>query len=252
MNIIVASTPGEASEYVAKRILNIIDATPAPVLGLATGGTPKGVYQMLRDERAKEGRDFSHLTTFNLDEYVGLDPAHAQSYRYYMNTHLFDHINIPSPQIHFLDGRASDLARECLTYDKAIENAGGIDFQLLGIGHNGHIGFNEPSGTLQFKTHVTTLDEATIEANARFFDASSQVPSQAITMGVEPIMHAEEIVLMAFGEDKADIVDALLNTPTLDPQLPASILRLHRNVTIILDKAAANVYQNRQSEEGIQ
>jgi len=252
LKIIISKTPQEASEFVSEKIMNLTGSRTNPVLGLATGGTPKGVYRHLTKSYEQGDVDFAHVRTFNLDEYVGLSADHPQSYRYYMNHFLFNHVNIPQTNIDIPSGTANDLDAECKRYDKNIEAAGGIDLQLLGIGHNGHIGFNEPADTLQFKTHITTLDDATVQANARFFDTQEHVPTQAITMGVEPVMTAREVILMAFGSDKANILADVIFAKELSTSVPATILRLHPNVTVVMDEAAASTYRQRLKEEGIQ
>lgn len=210
------------------------------VLGLATGSTPIPVYQALI-RMYKEGTvDFSACRSFNLDEYVNLPVDHACSYHTFMKEELFDHINVPANAIRVPDGNAEDPASFCKAYDAEIAAAGGIDIQLLGIGRNGHIGFNEPSDHFVPGCHVVDLTASTIAANARFFDSENDVPRQAISLGIENILSAKSIVLLAFGKEKAEAVRAMLQDP-ITPQVPASILRTHPDVTLILDEDAASL-----------
>lgn len=202
------------------------------VLGLATGSTPIGIYELLSEWCAKGDLDFSRIRTVNLDEYCGLSAAHDQSYRYFMNKHLFDNVNIDKVNTHVPNGLAQDAEREGAKYDELIELLGGIDLQLLGIGHNGHIGFNEPSDFFVSGTHCAKLTQETINANVRFFDDLSQVPKTAVTMGMRSIMNARKILLVANGDKKKDIIQKAINGP-VTPKVPASILQLHPDVTIL-------------------
>ena len=213
---------------------------PDAVLGLATGSTPIPTYQKMAELYQIGAVDFSQVTTYNLDEYVGLDHAHPQSYYYFMMDNLFRHINVPEDHIHVLSGTAADPEAECAAYEKAIEAAGGIDLQILGIGRNGHIAFNEPADIFPAVTHVVDLTPSTIEANTRFFSSADEVPRQAVSMGIGSIMKARSIVLIATGADKAEAVKALVQGP-VDPHCPASILQLHPDTTIMLDAAAASL-----------
>ncbi len=213
---------------------------PDAVLGLATGSTPIPTYQKMAELYQIGAVDFSQVTTYNLDEYVGLDHAHPQSYYYFMMDNLFRHINVPEDHIHVLSGTAADPEAECAAYEKAIEAAGGIDLQILGIGRNGHIAFNEPADIFPAVTHVVDLTPSTIEANTRFFSSADEVPRQAVSMGIGSIMKARSIVLIATGSDKAEAVKALVQGP-VDPHCPASILQLHPDTTIMLDAAAASL-----------
>ena len=224
-----------ASMFAARVIEN-----PHAVLGLATGSTPIPTYAKMAELYACGAVDYSGVTTYNLDEYVGLGHDHPQSYYYFMMENLFRHINVPVENIHVLSGTAADPAAECAAYEKAIDAAGGIDLQILGIGRNGHIAFNEPDDSFAPATHVVNLTQSTIEANTRFFSSSDEVPRQALTMGIGSIMKARAIVLIATGADKAEAVRALVNGP-VSPACPASILQLHPNATIMLDKAAASL-----------
>ena len=211
---------------------------PESVLGLATGSSPIGCYQELIAMHQAGVLDFSKCTSYNLDEYCALPVDHACSYHTFMQEELFNHINMKA---HFVpDGNAADLQAECARYDAAIQAAGGIDMQLLGIGRNGHIGFNEPADFFTYGTQIVELTESTIQANRRFFDSEKDVPRRAISLGIGGIMSAKEIVLVAMGEDKAE---AILKTVTgpVTPQVPASILRTHPHVTILVDQAAGKL-----------
>ncbi len=231
----------EDYQAMSRRAANILSAQvimkPHSVLGLATGSTPKGMYKQLVEWHKKGDLDFSQARSVNLDEYVGLEPTHDQSYRYFMQQNLFDHINIVPANTNVPNGLAKDAAAECQRYDQIIQDMGGIDLQVLGLGHNGHIGFNEPSDFFELDTHVVDLTERTIEANARFFATRDDVPRQAMTMGVRPIMQAKLVLLVVSGEDKADIVKTAFTGP-VTPQVPASLLQLHPHVILVGDKAA--------------
>ncbi|HHT08233.1 MAG: glucosamine-6-phosphate deaminase [Christensenellales bacterium] len=210
---------------------------PDSVLGLATGSTPIDTYQELIRLHKDGILDFSRVTTFNLDEYVGLPADHEQSYDYFMRQQLFSHINIKST--HLPSGIAPDMTQECRDYEELIKQAGGIDLQLLGIGNNGHIGFNEPADAFPYNTNITSLADSTIKANRRFFTSEDEVPKTAISMGIGTIMEARSILLLAMGEGKADAILQMVEGP-ITPRLPASILRSHPSVTVLLDKAAAS------------
>lgn len=212
-------------------------AKPNSVLGLATGSTPVPTYREMARLYEQGAVDFSGVTTFNLDEYLGLERSHAQSYYHFMQENLFQHINVPQERIHVLKGTAPDPEQECLDYEEAIRAAGGIDLQILGIGNNGHIAFNEPCDEFPEKTHVVDLTQNTIEANARFFQSMDEVPKQAITMGIGTIMKAKKIVLLANGPKKAQTIYDTVYGP-ITPKVPASILRLHPDVTIFVDEEA--------------
>lgn len=210
------------------------------VLGLATGSTPEGMYHQLAELNNKKLIDFSEVITFNLDEYLGLSPKHPQSYHYFMHHHLFDHINIPAQNVHVPSGQAQDMAQYCQDYDHQIINAGGIDLQVLGIGGNGHIGFNEPHTSLKVGTHVVDLTPETIAANSRFFTTPDEVPRQAVTMGMGSIMKAKRILLLASGKNKAPVIKETLSG-RISTQVPASFLQLHHQLILILDKEAASL-----------
>ena len=238
MNIQVFASGEQLDEACADLIGGMIRVKPRAVLGLATGGTPLGVYRRLIDDYRNGLISFRQVTTFNLDEYVGLPEDHPESYHAYMRRNLFDHIDLPPERAHLPNGNAADLAAECRRYDALIEEAGGIDLQLLGIGHNGHIGFNEPGPELVTGTHVVELAEETRRANARFFRSVDEVPRQAITMGVGTILKARTIALIAKGADKADIVRRALEGP-ITTDCPASLLQTHPQLIVLLDRDAA-------------
>lgn len=223
---------------VARLVAAEIRSNPQLVLGLATGSTPLGVYQHWKTWTKRQELSFADVTTFNLDEYVGLSPEHPQSYHQFMKTQLFEEIDVSPVRTHLPNGAAEDVARQCAEYDQLILEAGGIDVQLLGIGHNGHIGFNEPGEAFGVGTHVVQLQESTRQANARFFEHPEDVPRAAVTMGLRSIMNTRMIVLLASGADKADAVYRALLGP-VTPEMPASILQMHPNCLVILDYAAA-------------
>jgi glucosamine-6-phosphate deaminase len=233
----------KAKDYkeLSRKAANIISAQiimkPSCVLGLATGTSPIGIYNQLVEWYKKGDLDFSEVSTVNLDEYIGLDATNEQSYRYFMNYNLFDKVNIDKLNTNVPNGMARDLEGECDSYDSLIHSLGGIDLQLLGLGHNGHIGFNEPGESFEKGTHIVDLSESTINANARLFAKKEDVPRRAITMGIRTIMQAGIVLLVASGEDKADIVrDAFWGKIT--SQVPASVLQLHKNLIIVADEAA--------------
>ena len=238
MKRIVCKSYEEVSLVGALVMAQQIYAKPDSVLGLATGSTPLGLYKALIQMHKRGDLDFSNVTTFNLDEYYPIAKSNAQSYDYFMWENFFSHIYIDRSNVHLPNGEADDPERECLRYDAAIQAAGGLDIQLLGIGINGHIGFNEPDEVLSLNTHVTGLTSSTVEANARFFDSAADVPRQALTMGMGNILSAKKILILISGENKAPIVKQLFAN-VITPQVPASILRLHHDVTYVLDEAAA-------------
>jgi len=244
MQLFIEKDYSAMSKKAAQIFADEIRKKPDLVLGLATGSTPIGTYKELIRMHNEEGLDFSQVISFNLDEYYGLTPENPQSYNYFMYENLFNHINIQKENVHIPDGRASDIENYCKEYDNQIEKYGGIDLQLLGIGVNGHIGFNEPSDELIVGTHLTNLTEDTIKANSRFFDSPDQVPIKAITMGIGSIMKAKKIVLLANGKGKAEIMAKLLNNNFVTTKNPASLLMLHQDVTIIMDEEAASQLKN--------
>ena len=213
---------------------------PDCVLGLATGSTPIGMYKQLIEWYNQGVLDFSQVHTVNLDEYRGLAPTHDQSYRYFMQHNLFDHVNVKGENTNVPDGLAADPEAECARYDQVIDSLGGTDVQVLGMGHNGHIGFNEPADHFPLGTHVVDLTDTTIDANARFFASRDDVPKQALTMGVKNIMQSRHILVVVSGADKAPIVKKAFFGP-VTPQVPASILQLHPNVSIVADEAALSL-----------
>ena len=237
MQVYVAESYADMSRKAANILSAQVILKPDTVMGLATGSSPVGTYQQLIEWYKKGDLDFAHVRTVNLDEYAGLAPEHSQSYRRFMQENFFDHINIPRENTHVPNGLAPDLEAECRRYNQVIQSLGGIDIQLLGMGHNGHIGFNEPGQAFELETHVVDLTDNTIEANDRFFASRDEVPRQAITMGIKSIMQAQRIVMVVSGADKADIVRAAFAGPVV-PQVPASILQMHPNFILVGDKAA--------------
>ncbi len=226
----------ENYDQLSRQAANIISAQiiskPNCVLGLATGSTPIGTYKQLIEWYKKGDLDFSAVTTVNLDEYCGLTPDNDQSYRYFMNKNLFEHVNISMDKTHVPSGVAADMDKECAEYDKLVAELGGTDLQLLGIGLDGHIGFNEPDEFFEAATHVVELDESTIEANSRFFESKDDVPTRAVTMGMKSIMSAKKVLLLASGKNKQEILKKSLYGP-ITPAVPASILQLHPDLTVI-------------------
>lgn len=237
MNIIKTENYDKMSRMAANYIAAQVTLKPNCVLGLATGSSPVGTYQELIRRYQAGDLDFSKVTSINLDEYKGLSPENDQSYRYFMNTNLFDHINIDKTRTYVPNGLEDNAEKACADYDAVIEHCGGIDLQLLGLGNNGHIGFNEPDTIFAKKTHCVDLTKSTIEANARFFDSMDKVPKQAYTMGIQSIMMAKKILVIVSGEGKAQIVKEAFTGP-ITSQVPASILQMHPDVTLIADKDA--------------
>jgi len=240
MNIIITKSYEEMSRKAANFIVSQVTLKPDSVLGLATGSTPIKTYEYLREKYQDDVVDFEETVTFNLDEYIGLGKDDPQSYRYFMDQHLFNHINIKEGNIFIPNGLVDEIDMECIRYEEEIRKHGGIDLQLLGIGRNGHIGFNEPNVNFEARTHKVSLDEDTIHANARFFDSATEVPTEAISMGIKTIMMSKKILLLASGKNKAEAINALINGP-ITPKLPASILQLHQDVTLILDESASSI-----------
>lgn len=233
----------KAKDYkdMSRKAANIISAQvimkPNCVLGLATGSTPIGTYDQLVEWYNKGDLDFSEVTTVNLDEYKGLPRTNDQSYYYFMHQHLFDRVNIDPERTNVPNGMEPDAEKECGRYEELIRLLGGVDLQLLGLGHNGHIGFNEPGEAFEKETHCVDLTESTIEANKRFFASADDVPKQAYTMGIKTIMQAKKILIVVNGENKADIVERAFFGP-VTPEVPASILQLHNDVTLVGDETA--------------
>ena len=244
-----------AKDYndLSRKAANIISAQvilkPNAVLGLATGSTPVGAYKQMIEWHKKGDLDFSRVRSGNLDEYKGLSGDHDQSYRYFMNHNLFDHVNIDKANTNVPNGLAEDPAAECRRYDQVIRDMGGIDLQLLGIGGNGHIGFNEPCDVFEKGTHVVTLTEETRKSNARFFSSIDEVPTHALTMGIQGIMSAGKILLLASGEAKAKAVYDSCFGPVV-PGVPASVLQLHRDVIVIADEAALTLVRENEKWGG--
>lgn len=232
MKIIKAKDYADLSRKAANIISAQVIIKPKCVLGLATGSSPIGTYKQLIDWYNKDDIDFSSVTSVNLDEYVGLKEGHDQSYRYFMEDNFFNHVNIDKTKTFVPNGNAENLDEEGKRYDQLISDLGGIDLQLLGIGHNGHIGFNEPDHEFEKMTHVVDLVETTIEANARFFDSIDDVPKQAVSMGIKSIMQAKKILLIVNGNDKFEILKESLTGP-ITPHVPASVLQLHADLTVV-------------------
>ena len=239
----------KAKDYddMSRKAANIISAQvimkPDCVLGLATGSTPIGTYKQLIDWYTKGDLNFERVTSVNLDEYKGLGADSDQSYRYFMNTNLFNSINIRKERTFVPDGLEPDSDKACSMYNQIISDVGGIDLQLLGLGHNGHIGFNEPSDNFEKQTHCVDLTASTIEANTRFFEKAEDVPRQAYTMGIKTIMQARKVLVVVSGADKAEILKKVVEGP-ITPQVPASILQLHNDVTIVADAVALEKIEN--------
>lgn len=240
MVVHVFKTPEELAQAAAMVFAAQIAKKPDTVLGLATGSTPVGTYRELARLNRLGLIDFSEVRTYNLDEYIGLEPTHDQSYRYFMNDNLFNHINIKMENTHVPCGTGADHWADARAYDEAVEAAGGIDLQLLGIGNNGHIGFNEPGTPFGSRTHLVDLTPSTREANQRFFNSLDEVPTQAVTMGIRTVMNARRIMLIALGKGKAEIIRKTILGPVTE-EVPASVLQLHPDVEIYLDHDAASM-----------
>lgn len=238
MRIIIAKNYEDMGKKAANIVAGQVFLNPQSILGLATGSTPLSMYNQLIKMHKEVELDFSQVKTFNLDEYVGLPEEDTNSYHYYMSNNLFNHINIKKENIHIPNGMAKDIDKECSEYEETIKNYGGMDLQILGIGNNGHIGFNEPDLKFEATTHLVKLDDETIEANSRFFKTIDDVPKCAVSMGIKTIMHAKKIILLANGSSKAEILAKALYGG-ITPEVPASILQLHPDVTVIVDEAAA-------------
>ena len=247
MRILYASDYNDLSRKAANIIAAQVILKPDCVLGLATGSSPLGTYKCLIEGYEKGDLDFSRCKAANLDEYRGLPKDNDQSYAYFMYENLFKHINIDMANTNIPDGMNADAEAECKRYDEAVRALGGVDIQLLGIGHNGHIGFNEPADEFPKGTHCVDLTQSTIDANTRFFARKEDVPTQAYTMGIQTIMSAKKILLIASGEGKADIVCRMAAGP-VTPSVPASVLQLHNDVTIVADKEALSVLMEKAPE----
>ena len=237
MRVIVVKDYEELSKKAAGILASQLILKPDSILGLATGSTPVGTYAELVKLYNQGSVSFGDATTFNLDEYYGLNPSNTNSYIYFMNDNLFNHVDMNKNKINMPNGLAKDVQVECDSYEKRIDEQGGIDMQLLGIGRNGHIGFNEPDIKFEATTHLVNLDDDTINANSRFFNNIDEVPKQALSMGIKTIMHSRKILLLACGEEKAQIVYDMIHGK-ITPELPASVLQLHPDVIVIADKEA--------------
>ncbi|MEC9489635.1 MAG: glucosamine-6-phosphate deaminase [Halanaerobiales bacterium] len=240
MRIIVENDYQAMSKKAALMVASQVTLKPDSNLGLATGGTPLGMYDNLIEMYRNDKIDFSEVQTFNLDEYCGLKADHPNSYHHYMFENLFDEINIEKENIHIPDGAAEDYRQECREYEKSIKEARGIDLQILGIGSNGHIGFNEPAENLNVSTEIVDLTEETIEANSRYFKSKDKVPRKAISMGMATILKADRIVLLASGENKAEAIKKTVSGK-ISTQVPATLLQTHPEITILLDQKAASL-----------
>jgi glucosamine-6-phosphate deaminase len=238
VKVVVCQDKQEVARVAANIFAQAVREKPDIVLGLATGGTPVGMYKELIRVHKEEGLNFNRVRSFNLDEYFGLSGDHPQSYRYFMDDNLFNHININKLNTRVPDGKAEDIQGSCQAYERAIQAAGGIDLQLLGLGSNGHIAFNEPGSPGDSRTRIINLTERTIKDNARFFEDASEVPGRAITMGIGTIVEARKIVLLATGNNKAEAVAKVLKG-NVDLGVPASFLQNHPDCTFILDREAA-------------
>ncbi len=251
MDIVICKTYDEMSAKAARVVAGAVRAEPRAVLGFATGSSPLGLYKELIRMHRKEGLDFSKVTTFNLDEYYGLDGDHPQSYRRFMNTNLFDHINVRKPKTNVPCGTAADWRKSCADYEKKIVKAGGIDVQVLGIGSDGHVAFNEPGSSLGSRTRRVTLTEQTIADNARFFAKSKDVPRHAISMGVGTILEARTCVMVVNGANKAEALAAAVEGPVTS-MITASALQLHPDTIVFCDEPAAAGLKMRKYYEWIQ
>ncbi len=240
-------------EEMSRKAANIVSAQvilkPDCVLGLATGATPEGLYKQLKDWYQKGDLDFAQVKSVNLDEYKGLSPENEQSYHYYMKKHLFSGINIKAENTHLPNGMAEDEAAECVRYDNVVKRMGGVDLQILGLGGNGHIGFNEPCENFAKGTHCVHLTESTVAANARFFDDPEKVPEYAFSVGIRTIMMAKKILLVVSGKGKADALHKTLFGP-INPRVPSSILQLHPDVIIVADEEALSQIDRSDDKSG--
>ncbi len=238
MEVIIQPSAEAASALCARLFAGLLRSKPNAVLGLATGSTPLGLYRELIRLHREEGLDFSQVTTFNLDEYLGLGPGHPASYHYFMWENLFRHVNIRPDKVHLPDGLAKDVPASCEAYEATIRQAGGIDLQVLGIGSDGHIGFNEPISSFASRTRIKTLTERTRSDNAPYFESAQEVPHHVITMGIGTILEAREVVLLGFGAHKANALAEAIEGP-VSPLVPASALHFHPKARVILDEAAS-------------
>lgn len=237
MKVIKVEDYNAMSQKVCDLFVERLESLERPVFGLATGSTPKGLYKCLVEKYQAGEISFAKATFFNLDEYIGLDPSHPSSYAYYLMTKLYDPVQLKAEQINLPNGNAPNLKEECMNYEKKIRDAGYIDLQILGVGINGHIGFNEPGTSFDSRTDVVNLTESTMRVNSRFFKSIDEIPHRAITMGIGTIMESKEIIMLVSGEHKADALHRMINGEVTE-DFPASILQKHPNVTVIADQAA--------------
>jgi|SRR5690625_588680 len=237
MNVVKVKNYDEMSEKACELIITKLKGIEKPVLGLATGSTPEGFYDRLIEAYEQGDITFENTTTFNLDEYVGLAKDDPQSYHYYMYNRLFKHIDLKEENAHLPKGDAANLKEECERYEQLIKASGGVDIQLLGLGTNGHIAFNEPGTSFESRTQVVNLTESTIEANSRFFENKDDVPTEAVTMGIGSILESDEIIMLVSGENKSEALAQIINGEITEDN-PATVLQKHKNVTIIADEAA--------------
>ena len=244
MEVIILPSIEDCANLGARKVSDLVNSKSNAVLGLATGSTPIPVYEELVRLHNESGLSFSKVKSFNLDEYIGLAPDHSCSYRYFMKEHLFNLIDIEQDFTYVPNGMVDDISEECSKYENAIKDCGGIDLQILGIGSDGHIGFNEPGSSLSSRTRIKTLASETIRDNARFFDDEDEVPRHCITMGVGTILDSKSVLLLAFGEGKADVVAKSIEGP-ITSMVPASVLQMHQNVTVLLDDKAASKLSRR-------
>jgi glucosamine-6-phosphate deaminase len=251
MEVVVLPSYEQMSRAAAQVVADVLNTKPNAVLGMATGSTPLGLYQELVRRHREEGLDFTQVTTFNLDEYVGLRPEHKQSYHYFMHENFFQHVNIARGNIYIPSGTTSNYRSFCAWYERRIEECGGIDVQILGIGSDGHIAFNEPGSSLSSRTRLKTLAKTTIDDNARFFEKPSDVPTYAITMGVGTILEARTLLLLASGKNKAEAVAAMIEGPVTS-MTTASALQLHESAQVFLDESAASQLKMRDYYDWVQ
>ena len=250
MEIIILPTAAEASEVAARLIARQVREKPSSVLGLATGRTPCKLYQLLARMHREDGLDFSKATTFNLDEYVNLDPTHPASYHQFMEENFFSHVNLRRQSVHIPDGMVADVPAHCADYERAIRKAGGIDLQILGLGSDGHLGFNEPGSSLASRTRIKTLTERTRSDNARFFTGAQEVPHHVITMGLGTIMESRMCLLLAFGKAKAEAVAASVEGP-VTASVPGSLLQFHPQAKVLLDAESASSLKRAEYYQGV-
>jgi glucosamine-6-phosphate deaminase len=250
MEVIILPTAAEASEVAARLVARQVREKPSSVLGLATGSTPCKLYQLLARMHREDGLDFSKATTFNLDEYVNLDPTHPASYHQFMEENFFSHVNVRRESVHIPDGMVADVPAHCAEYERAIRKAGGIDLQILGLGSDGHLGFNEPGSSLASRTRIKTLTKQTRSDNARFFTGAQEVPHHVITMGLGTIMESRMCLLLAFGKAKAEAVAASVEGP-VTASVPGSLLQFHPQAKVLLDAESASLLTRAEYYQGV-